>query len=170
MRCACHRKFVTHEKIIAYRLEWIYSDGQRERPLPEGAVHGHTRVLSDMAGVSAGGAAVCCCCVSEEEGQKPPAFESRNDPQSRLAITLSRAESPAPLAARSDPSGVYKPTRNAPLGQSLFTPCGQAPWDSLRATEEVCGRFFLRPRGGCESGPPEAASVDFSFLPMSKHV
>src|SRR5262249_2118094 len=69
-------------------------------------------------------------------------YEKRVDKKRGWRSCLRGLLSPARTPTRKRPHGVHKHNRNDRLGQSFIPGC-QAPLDSLRRTEEVCGRLFL---------------------------
>ena len=72
----------------------------------------------------------------------------------------------SPITARRNPHGVYKPTRNYPLGQSLFTAV-RRPWIISGPRRWSVGAFVPRSRGCWSSGSHDIASVSCFYLPAS---
>jgi hypothetical protein len=78
----------------------------------------------------------------ERIGRGLARYEQGIGKKRRLAIKHSRAQSPAYLITRGNPHGVYKPTRNSLLGQSLFL-AARRPWTSSVAQSWSAGAFFM---------------------------
>src|SRR5439155_24598126 len=78
------------------------------------------KAQSDHARVSMREAALFCCLFREER-RRPRVLPKSTGKKKGLAIKLPRAQSPTRIITRSNPHVVYKPTRNDPLGQFLFT-------------------------------------------------
>src|SRR6266545_2727124 len=104
------------------------------------------------------------CCLFREEEQRPHALLEENKQKERLAIKLSRAESPARTTTRSSPHGGYETIRNARWSQSLFTTARRSCTISVSRGWSA-GAFFLWPWGCWYGRPHEAARVDCSLLP-----
>jgi hypothetical protein len=78
----------------------------------------------------------------ERTGRDLARYEQSIGKKRGLAIKHSRAQSPAHLITRGNPHGVYKPTKNSLLGQSLF-PAARRPWTSSVAQSWSADAFFI---------------------------
>jgi hypothetical protein len=66
--------------------------------------------------------------ASRKRGEPGPhALPQRTGKKQGLTIKLATAQSSAPLTTKSNPYGVCKCTRNAPLGQSAFRLAARHP-------------------------------------------